>query len=110
MKNTVFALVAFALLLGTFPAAPAVEAAPYRYADRYEDGWPKWIGRLSGFTFAACGDGSYCRINRMRPEMAAKYLPLSLIKTGRFEEIVAEVADTPNVDTTDWPSWIGEVK
>ncbi len=111
MKNTIFALVALALLLGTVPVAPTVEAAPHRFSDKDADGWPRWISRLSlGFTFASCGDGSYCHINKLRPEMAAKYLPLSLIKTGRFEEILAEVEDTPNVDTRDWPSWIGELR
>ena len=110
MKNVVFALVVSALLIGAIPATPAAEAASYRYSDRAADGWPKWIGRLSGFTFSTCGDGSDCHINRARPEMAEKYLPLSLIKTGRLEEILDEVENTPNVDTRDWPSWIGQLR
>ena len=110
MKNVVFALVVSALLMGAIPATPAVEAAPYRFSDRDADGWPRWIGRLTGFSFEACGDGTSCHINRLRPQMSAKYLPLGLIKTGRFEEILKEVENTPNVDTRDWPSWIGELR
>ncbi|MAE68296.1 MAG: hypothetical protein QF793_04230 [Candidatus Peribacteraceae bacterium] len=110
MKNVIFALTAFALLLGISSTIPAAEAAPYRYSVRDADGWPMWIGRLKGIEFSKCGDGTDCHINRLRPEMAAKYLPLSLIKTGRFAEILEEVENTPNVDTRVWPSWIGELK
>ena len=99
MKNAVFALVALALLLGSVPAAPAVEAAPYRYTDRDANGWPRWIGRVD----------SLYETYKLRPTMQAKYLPLSLIKTGGFEKMVQEVKGTSNVDTTKWPSWIGEL-
>jgi hypothetical protein len=82
----------FALLM----VMPSTVAAAY-YADA--DGWPNWIGR---------NDNLYVT-SKQRPEMAAKYLPLSLIKTGGFEKMVAEVNAMPNVDTTKWPTWIGEL-
>ena len=80
----------FALLM----VMPSSVAAVY-----YADGWPNWIGR---------NDNLYTT-SKQRPEMAAKYLPLSLIKTGGFAKMVAEVNAMPNVDTTKWPSWIGEL-
>ncbi len=82
----------FALLM----VAPSTTAAAY-YAD--SDGWPNWIGRLNGQMF----------VKNQRPEMAAKYLPLSLVKTGTLKKIVEEVESTGSVDTTGWPSWIGEL-
>ncbi len=110
MKNAVFAFVSLAFLLGTIPAAPAAQAAPYRYSDKEQSGWPKWIGQIPSFSFSSCIDGTMCRLIKPRPEMAAIYLPLSLIKTGRLEEILQEVENTPNVDTRNWPSWIGGLR
>lgn len=83
----------FALLM----VMPSTVAAAY-YAD--SDGWPNWIGR----------DDNLYYTSKQRPEMAAKYLPLSLIKTGRLQEMLDEVEAMPNVDTTIWPSWIGELR
>lgn len=74
---------------------PSTVAAAYADAD----GWPLWVGREEKLYYTS----------KQRPEMAAKYLPLSLIKTGRFEEMVEEVEGTANVDTTKWPSWIGKL-
>lgn len=110
MKNTVFALVTLALLLGSVPAAPTAQAAPVRYTERTGKIWPQWIGRLPTFSFSLCTDGTMCRFNRVRPEMAQKYLPLSLIKTGGMADLIREVENTPNVDTRDWPAWIGDLK
>lgn len=110
MKTAVFALVALALLLGTVPAAPTAQAAPSRYTVSTGNTWPKWIGQLPTFSFSLCTDGTLCRLNKLRPEMAQKYLPLSLIKTGAMSDLIKEVENTPNVDTTGWPTWIGELK
>ena len=111
MRKLSFALIAAGILLSTLPAAPVAEAAPYRFSSAFTDGWPKWIGRTGRvvYTKHICRDGMPCRTLKMRPDMASKYLPLSLIKTGTFRSLVGEVADTPNVDTTGWPTWIGEI-
>ncbi|MDA0376577.1 MAG: hypothetical protein O3A80_04695 [bacterium] len=100
MKNTLFALVALTLTLtvGTISVAPAVEAAPYRYA--VNNSWPQWIGRI---------DSPY-ETYKLRPQMQAKYLPLSLIKTGGMADLIREVENTPNVDTRNWPTWVGDLK
>lgn len=82
----------FALLM----MMPSTVAASY-YADA--DGWPSWIGR---------NDDLYATY-KQRPEMAAKFIPLSLVKTGGFEKIVTEVEGTANVDTTKWSNWIDEL-
>ena len=97
MKNIVVALIAFTCILSFTP--PVAKAAPVRYVSSSTKSWPLGIGRTRSMD-------TY----RMRPEMAAKYLPLSLIKTGGFAELLQEVEATPNVDTTDWPSWIGDVR
>lgn len=68
------------------------------YSQMSSAGWPEWIGRLE--------DIAYLRYKR--PQMSVQYLPLSLIRTGGFEKLVNEVLATPNVDRTDWPSWINE--
>lgn len=99
MRKLISALFITSLLLAAFPAAPTAQAEAYRYTTRHSDGWPKWIGRHNILYYTY----------RQKPEMAAKYLPLGLIKTGGFQKLVGEVADTPSVDTTDWPSWIGEI-
>lgn len=99
MKNTLFALVALTLLLGSVPVAPTVQAAPYRYA--VNNSWPQWIGRL---------DSRRYDTYKLRPEMAQKYLPLSLIKTGGMAALIREVENTPNVDTRNWPTWVGDLK
>src|SRR3989344_8279124 len=99
MKNIASAFLAAALLVTAFPAFAVEEAdGAYRYVSRYSDGWPKWIGRVDDLAFA----------HRQRPELAAKYLPLSLVKTGGFQKLVKEVMETPGAVTSDWPSWIGE--
>ena len=100
MKNFAFALIAGAALLTISPVlAEGAGTSAYRYSTAYTNGWPKWIGRLDDRMYR----------DSLRPEMAAKYLPLSLIRTGGFEKLVKEVMETPNVDTTQWPGWIGEV-
>ena len=110
MKKLISTLFVFALLFAIFPVEQAA-AAPYRVSNRDADGWPNWIGRLHTVSLEKyiCGDMTPCRVKLNRPTMASKYLPLSLVKTGKFRELVGEVSDTPNVDTTGWPSWIGEI-
>lgn len=108
MKKAIIALIAFGAFLGTTPATvqaanPVLETAALRYSNLFTDGWPKWIGRLS--------DPSYLLATyNKKPELAPEYLPLALVRTGRFNEIVDEVAGTPNVDTSKWPAWIGELR
>lgn len=105
MKKALLALVSGAMLIAATPAelveSPTTTA--YRYADKFKDGWPKWIGRLSSPDYILA---TY----KQKPEMAEKYLPLSLIKTGGMSELIEEVENTPNVDTGSWPSWIGTLK
>lgn len=60
-------------------------------------GWPEWIGRLEKIPY------------KSQVQFSQKYLPLSLIRTGRFEEIVEEIRAEGNTATSDWPEWIGEV-
>jgi len=64
-----------------------------------QDGWPNWIGRLHN-------NGE----KKQSVEMEAKYMPLSLIKTGGFNKMVSEVEALDSVDTTKQPSWIGELR
>lgn len=101
MKYLILSFVALAGLVTATPEAKAAssmfEYRPHIYQLSYVDGWPKWIGRLHEIAYR----------RYQKPEMAAQYLPLSLVRTGRIEEIVEEVLDTPNVDTTDWPTWLG---
>lgn len=101
MKTTLLALIlALTLTLAPETASAASSMFTYRpHAYTDIDGWPKWIGRLKHLAL-------YERYKR--PELATRYLPLSLVRTGRFAEIVDEVEDTPNVDTTDWPAWLGQ--
>jgi len=101
MKNTLFALVALAITFGSISAAPTAQAAPSRYSVTTSKVWPQWIGRL---------DSRRYDTYKLRPEMAQKYLPLSLIKTGGMADLIREVENTPNVDTRNWPTWIGELK
>lgn len=105
MKKALLALVSGAMLIAATPAelveSPTTTAL--RYADKYTDGWPKWIGRLTDAEFILA---TY----RQKPEMAEKYLPLSLIMTGTFDQLVEEVENTPGVDTSGWPSWIGKLR
>lgn len=96
------------LLVSSTLLVPASAAAASRYSDRFADGWPKWIGRSQSVAKHICADGTPCRMHKVRPEMAAKYLPLYLVKTGGLAEMLDEVEGTPNVDTTGWPSWIGD--
>ena len=76
--------------------APATSLA-VSYSD--VDGWPMWIGR-PGVAYLSYGE---------KVTMQPVYLPLSLIRTGRFVEIVREVEETESVTTHGWPSWIGQV-
>ena len=99
MKNIVSAFLVAALLLTASPALAASEDGAYRYISAYQNGWPKWIGRLDAPAFA----------HPQRREMAGKYLPLSLIRTGGFQKLVKEVMEPPGAVTTGWPGWIGEV-
>jgi|ETNmetMinimDraft_26_1059896.scaffolds.fasta_scaffold87854_2 hypothetical protein len=85
MKFTASILTTAFLALMVLPSTAAASA--YRYSSRHPDGWPKWVGRVAG---------AY-----QKPVMAPKYLPLSLLKTGRFTEMVEEVKSTPSVDKTD---------
>tara|TARA_Y100000310_G_scaffold304293_1_gene343294 strand:- start:106 stop:423 length:318 start_codon:yes stop_codon:yes gene_type:complete len=105
MNKALLAPIALAILF-TSSFAPTVEA--YAFVDAYavpdtygaQDRWPGWIGRISSKYF------TYDDL----PELEAKYLPLALIKTGTFSQMVDQVESTPNVDTTDWPSWIGTLR
>ena len=102
MKYIILSLVALAGLAVATPQAEAAssmfEYRPHIYTYNYNDGWPKWIGRLHEIAYR----------QYLRPELSTKYLPLSLVRTGGFEAIVNEVSGTPNVDTTNWPEWIGD--
>lgn len=104
MKYITLSLVAFTGLLVATPQAEAAssmfEYRPHIYQTSYQDGWPTWIGRLHELAYQ----------HYSKPSMEALYLPLSLIRTGGFADLVEEVEQTPNVDTTDWPSWIGRLR
>ena len=105
MKKTLLILISGAVLAVSTLAKPVEAQAfvnAYAIPERYvfADGWPKWIGRISTKYF------TYDDL----PEISEKYLPLALIKTGGFKQLVDEVQSTPNVDLTKWPSWIGNVR
>lgn len=106
MKKLLLLLISAAVLSVASPAQKAEAQAftnAYAIPERYVatvKGWPMWIGRISA---------KYFTIDD-RPELAEKYLPLALIKTGAFNQLVDEVQSTPNVDLSKWPSWIGTVR
>lgn len=93
MKITTPILTTVFSILMAMPSAVAAVS----YFDH--DGWPNWIDRIDGN-----------REEEYSVEMQAKYIPLSLIKTGGFEKMVKEVEMIPNLNTAQWPSWIGELR
>ena len=105
MKTLILSLLAASGLLMALPLAPKAEAASSMFSHdvySYEDGWPKWIGRLVA--------GRLSQVITQKPKMAPEYLPLSLVRTGGLQKLLEEVMNTPNVDTTNWPSWIGRLR
>lgn len=99
MKSLITSLIAAAFILSV--PAPAAAASPYDLFYSYPDGWPKWIDRLKekyGYEFEAG-----------KTAINPHYLPLSLIRTGRFNAMVEEVSATKGLSHHDWPSWVGEL-
>lgn len=102
MKHLILTIAAVVAVAGLTVAEKAEAASSMftikHYPQVSQQGWPKWIGRLENIAY----------VRYQRPEFSAEYLPLSLIRTGRFNELVEEVMETPNVNTNQWPAWIND--
>lgn len=91
IKKLSLSLFAVMLLVPTLASAAG-------YYD-YSDGWPRWIGTL---------DSQYIQRGG-RLTHNPMYLPRSLIRTGGFTKMLNEV-ESSNADTSNWPSWIQEIR